>query len=223
MSKFTQFVVTLSILASGLTPLQHKANKWFVERNPSICFPRFIPAAGFHERMALWLAHRRKGDIAIATFSSVNDWDACVPYGSEPSATGYAPSSFRYRVFTAFYGEVPAGKQLDHICHDPAVCPGGIECPHRACCNPLHFAVTESHENVARSSNGSPTPRRAGKPAPVRVIGSECANGHLITPSSINPRGDCRPCNADCQARFTAKAKAKKTHPKGRSERSTRP
>lgn len=50
------------------------------------------------------------------------------------------------------YGAVPVGAHLDHICHDPKVCRGGSTCPHRACVNPDHLAITTHASNCRRGA-----------------------------------------------------------------------
>lgn len=71
-----------------------------------------------------------------------------------------------YGLFTAAYtnayahvwlyeiavGPVPDGWTLDHLCHDPDLCPGGDTCPHRSCCNPDHLTPKTRGDNVRRSS-----------------------------------------------------------------------
>ncbi len=50
------------------------------------------------------------------------------------------------------YGAIPKGAHLDHICHDPKTCVGGPTCPHRACVNPDHLAVTTHASNCRRGA-----------------------------------------------------------------------
>jgi len=49
-------------------------------------------------------------------------------------------------------GLIPAGFWIDHTCHnrDP-VCPGGDDCLHRACQNPVHWEGVTPGVNQARS------------------------------------------------------------------------
>jgi hypothetical protein len=41
--------------------------------------------------------------------------------------------------YMMFAGPIPDGFVLDHLCHDPAVCKLGPECPYRCCVNPAHL------------------------------------------------------------------------------------
>ena len=47
-------------------------------------------------------------------------------------------------------GKVPEGLQLDHICHKPETCEGGISCLHRRCINPDHLEAVTQEENTHR-------------------------------------------------------------------------
>lgn len=74
-------------------------------------------------------------------------------------ARGYGRASFRGKdvsahrlVYELLRAVVPAGLQLDHLCHTrDEQCPGGYSCPHRACVNPDHLEIVTCQENVLRS------------------------------------------------------------------------
>lgn len=51
------------------------------------------------------------------------------------------------------YGPIPRGVHIDHLCHDPRTCPGGSDCPHRACVNPDHLAIASHAANCRRGAN----------------------------------------------------------------------
>lgn len=50
-------------------------------------------------------------------------------------------------------GLIPDGLELDHLCHDPAVCTLSDVCPHRRCCNPDHLRPSTYAENHAPERN----------------------------------------------------------------------
>ncbi len=81
-----------------------------------------------------------------------------------------------------FHGPVPDGLDLDHTCHDPTTCSGGITCLHRRCCNPDHV------EPVTRIVNASPSRGHSGisirKLAAVQKAKTHCPQGHEYTPEN---------------------------------------
>jgi len=83
-------------------------------------------------------------------------------------------------------GEIPAGAVIDHTCHDPYVCVGGIGCVHRLCVNPEHLQATTHADNLSRQSPTATT---------------ECVNGHLYDADNtgIDSRGRryCRACRQE--------------------------
>ncbi len=81
-------------------------------------------------------------------------------------------------------GPIPEGFQVDHLCHDPKKCKGGITCPHRRCCNPAHMKLVTNEENCA--------PHRKVQ----HFVGkTHCPRGHEY--SGTNSRGAriCRTCS----------------------------
>jgi hypothetical protein len=94
-----------------------------------------------------------------------------------------------------FIGPIPAGHQLDHLCHtNDQACDGGGTCPHRRCVNPGHLEPVTSQVNVERS---------------VRVVraraATHCVNDHLWTEANTYTRQDgtrfCRTCHRERVAR----------------------
>lgn len=73
------------------------------------------------------------------------------------------------------HGPVPAGLELDHVCHstDPS-CVGGKACLHRRCVNPAHLEPVTPFVNWQRGQ--SPHAKDARK--------THCAKGHEFTPEN---------------------------------------
>lgn len=75
------------------------------------------------------------------------------------------------------FGEIPAGYEIDHICHNEAVargeCEGGHACKHRACINPEHLRAVTKSEN-----------QRAGLAGFDNRTHCE-SRGHELTPDNI--------------------------------------
>lgn len=68
-------------------------------------------------------------------------------------------------------GPIPAGMQLDHVCHTASSdCPGGINCQHRRCVTPEHLEPVTQAENTRRS-----------QPWNVNKSKTHCKYGHEYT------------------------------------------
>lgn len=84
--------------------------------------------------------------------------------------------------FELFRGPIPNGMELDHLCHNPDMCVGGFECPHRACVNPHHLDPVPTLVNAKRR------------------LKSTCKWNHPYTDEStyFDPQGyrKCRICRA---------------------------
>lgn len=98
--------------------------------------------------------------------------------------------------FEYFIAPVPAGLQLDHLCHD-TFCRLGTDCPHRRCANPWHLEPVPPAVNTERGCGQ----RR-----------ENCPVGHRydLPNTYINPRGTqvCRKCMAVHRARYESKKRA---------------
>jgi hypothetical protein len=114
--------------------------------------------------------------------------EECWPWTKAPYGDGYGMTRNRngemaraHRVSYEYaVGPIPAGKVLDHICHDPKVCELGVKCPHRRCCNPHHLKPVTSLENS--------DPDRAVRLRGIRA--THCPRGHEYT--TDNTRTDVR-------------------------------
>jgi len=107
-------------------------------------------------------------------------------------------------VYEALIGPLPAGLDLDHLCHNrDTTCPGGTEnCVHRRCVNPAHLEPVPRRVNVLRGAG----------PSAVNARKDECIHGHPFDAANtyINRDGwrGCRTCNRERRRHYRAKARA---------------
>lgn len=94
------------------------------------------------------------------------------------------------------FGDLPEGWAVDHQCHDPSVCAGGEDDPHRACVNPSHLRGMPRAENKARGSG--PAARNARK--------THCDAGHPLSGANlyVHPTRGHRHCRTCQQIRVRA-------------------
>jgi Zn ribbon nucleic-acid-binding protein len=105
--------------------------------------------------------------------------------------------------FSVLVQEVPAGRELDHTCHDPIRCQLGDACPHRRCVNPDHLKLATPGENGG--------PDRAYRPLSARTT---CPQGHPYDRIRYHPDGRVahRGCSVCVNARKrTPEARALRT------------
>lgn len=86
----------------------------------------------------------------------VGEPDQCWPWLCAVNNQGYgvvstcdSSVSAHTQAFLEAGGVLPPGHVVDHLCHDPAVCPPG-PCAHRLCCNPVHLQAVTVRENTLR-------------------------------------------------------------------------
>ncbi len=90
-------------------------------------------------------------------------------------------------------GRVPDGCELDHLCHDPAVCSLKNACTHRRCVNPAHLEPVTRRANVLRSGTASAVNARK----------MSCVKGHPLTGENlyVTPSTGGRQCRACARER----------------------
>lgn len=98
-----------------------------------------------------------------------------------------------------FVGEIPAGLELDHTCHDPATCSGGSACPHRRCVNPEHLEPVTKRDNLLRG----------GGVAAKNYRKTHCHAGHPLSGDNLynykNHRRVCRACQKEREQSYRRK------------------
>jgi hypothetical protein len=119
-------------------------------------------------------------------------------------------------VYEALVGPIPEGMDLDHLCHDPAIChpDPASACPHRRCCNPSHL------EPVSRSVNL----RRGGTVAAERAARTHCPQGHPYDDANTyfdtKGRRVCRECSRAWNRDYASRNREKlRAHNKAYRER----
>lgn len=79
-------------------------------------------------------------------------------------------------MYELLVGPVPAGMELDHLCHDPVECSGeGNDCKHRRCVRPSHLEVVPRRENALRS----------GSLAAANARKTHCMRGHELSGENL--------------------------------------
>ncbi len=95
--------------------------------------------------------------------------------------------------YEVFRGPIPSGYELDHECHDPKTCPGGLECPHRACINPDHLEpATGAHNHSRARANYTKTQLHIANEAK-----THCPMGHsydMLNTRIIGTSRSCKEC-----------------------------
>ena len=166
------------------------------------CYRRFmkaLKAAGLFDGKRLRPGRTAKPPIARVLPQTTPGPGGCViftgglcrdGYGLVTAANGHSNARAHRVSYEHFVGAIPAGHQLDHLCHtEDASCAGGRSCLHRRCVNPHHLEPVTAAENVRRGRSASALNR----------LKTHCPQGHAyderntIRDKSNNKRS-CRTC-----------------------------
>lgn len=101
------------------------------------------------------------------------------------------------------HGPVPAGMELDHVCHTRSGCTRTVDCPHRLCANPDHLEPVTHRVNVLRGN--SPAAQQARRTHCLR--GNHPLSGENLYVTSRGGR-QCRTCKRQSNADRRAAARA---------------
>jgi hypothetical protein len=129
----------------------------------------------------------------------------CIIWKQSLKETGYGQTFFQGKVTRAHraawikvHGPIPAGLVLDHTCHDPKECEGGVTCIHRACVNVDHLRLVTQQENVMAGRHNIDNR-------------SHCNQGHSFEGNIMvrqNGKRECAECNRVRARAVWAKKKA---------------
>jgi hypothetical protein len=124
----------------------------------------------------------------------------CILHEGRVTKDGYGirgSTRLHVEAYEAEYGPVPAGHQVDHVCHSfDLECCGGPSCLHRRCKNPAHLEAVTPQENTLRSR---------GIPA-INAHKTHCQNGHPFNDeNTFIPKTGwrvCKPCRREWQREY---------------------
>lgn len=146
--------------------------------------------------------------------NSRRDRSGCVIWTGPLCRGGYGKTRYEGRTRTAhslsyetLVGPVPAGMQLDHLCHTrDSSCDGGA-CIHRQCINPDHLEPVTSKENNRRSPLGV---------AGANFRKTHCISGHPFDAANtyLTRTGSrkCRACRREASDRYRASQRNRPAH-----------
>jgi hypothetical protein len=98
--------------------------------------------------------------------------------------------------YELWVGPIPVGVEVDHLCHNPDTCNGGVTCPHRRCVNPDHLILVPHRLNLLR---GNTIPAH-------NAVKTHCSNGHRFSAENTRMQFDrkrrsfyrvCRQCDRE--------------------------
>jgi hypothetical protein len=114
--------------------------------------------------------------------------------------TAHRPQLMVHRLaYMRFAGDLDDSQQVDHTCHDPAVCLARKkDCLHRRCYNPEHLEPVAGAVNLMRSGNFTA----------VNSAKTRCDQGHLFDERNTRIAADGSRICRECKRLWSANARA---------------
>jgi len=114
--------------------------------------------------------------------------------------TAYRPQLMVHRLaYMRFVADLDDDQQVDHTCHDPAVCLARKkDCLHRRCYNPDHLEPVAGAVNLMRSGNFTA----------VNAAKTHCDNNHLFDERNTYIAADGSRSCRECKRLWSANARA---------------
>ncbi len=116
--------------------------------------------------------------------------NGCRVWTGRIAPSGYAvvwhegKQDYAHRVsYEVNVGPIPEGLDIDHRCHNPALCRGGKTCPHRACVEPSHLQPATRGANLLRGYS-------------VNRAKTKCPHGHRYDEDNTRIYRGMRYCKA---------------------------
>lgn len=189
-----------------------RPSKWHLARGRCRgCYPKYIQRlkdAGEYQKMPGRPAVERVLARAVPAWGGCIIWTGSTSEGYGRIGDSGANKQTHRVVYETLIGPIPAGLQLDHLCHtESATCAGGVQCLHRRCVNPLHLEPVTVPENNRRSLN----------PINKNILKTHCAQGHEYTKENTYRASTgqrvCRECQRiRARQRDRSKPKVERTH-----------
>lgn len=142
--------------------------------------------------------------------------NGCWQWAGAPDKDGYGTfyrngrNQRAHRVsYGVLIGPIPAGLEMDHLCHTRDKSCDGSQCKHRSCVNPSHLEPVTRVENNRRNEDN----RRNALGQIPHATRTHCPAGHEYTAENTymyRQWRQCRACNRACAARYAARKRAER-------------
>lgn len=109
------------------------------------------------------------------------------------------------------HGEIPAGYDVDHLCHTQSCKEVGRDCLHRRCANPAHLAAVTHRANTLRGNS----------PPAYNAVKERCPQGHAYDEENtrwVQGKRRCEECNRQRMRAKYQPVTVRRPRPMGRTK-----